>query len=269
MRIAIIGFGNVGYHLCKKCIELNKDIAFIYNRSPVDIPPFVRERNIPILQKLEDIPQEVDICILSVVDDAISKVADMLPAQIKSKAIIAHTSGIHGLEVFKEVIKHPASFYPLNSFSKEGKVNWQETPVFITAAEEDEHKLMELAKAISEETYTVDKQQKAVLHACAVMVNNFPNALFQMAENILNEHELDLKPLLPLIKTTAEKVQDLSPKEAQTGPALREDRETIERHLELLQTFPFEKQVYVLLSHYINPKLKKNENDWHFCEKGL
>lgn len=260
MRIALIGFGNVGYHLARKLDDIREEIACIYNRGPVDLPSFLEKEDIPLLHELHDIPTDVDICILSVVDDAISTTAEKLPAKIKANAIIAHTSGIHGIEVYDDGIKHPASFYPLNSFSKEGAVNWKETPIFITAAEQDQKKLLDLANAISDENYTVDRKQKEVLHACAVLVNNFPNALFQMAEKILTDHDLNLQPLLPLINTTAKKVQILSPKQAQTGPAIREDRDTIERHLQLMKNYRFEKQIYVLLSHYINPNLKKNES---------
>ena len=54
----------------------------------------------------------------------------------------------------------------------------------------------------------------------------------------------------PLIKETAEKIQSLSPSEAQTGPAIRKDYETIEKHIDFL-TNENQKEIYKILTKSI------------------
>ena len=70
----------------------------------------------------------------------------------------------------------------------------------------------------------------------AVFVNNFVNHLYQIGNEICIENNVPFEILKPLILETANKVMSLSPKEAQTGPAKRNDTKTIEAHLELLST---------------------------------
>lgn len=263
MKIAIIGFGKLGYHLSKVFVEGGFEITFIYNRSSFQYPEFITHHKIPVIHDLSITGEaDVDLCLLAISDDHISEVSDNLPQNLHEKAIIAHTSGIHGPEVLNEKIQKKAVFYPLNSFSPDADINWKETPIFITGSQDEESALVALANRISEKVYAVDTRQKQVIHTTAVFVNNFPNALFRMAVRILRDHDMDLEPLQPLIKTTFEKIRAMPPEESQTGPAIRGDMETIEKHLQLLDSYPFEKQVYQLLSHYINPEIQDHyEND--------
>lgn len=263
MKIAIIGFGKLGYHLSKVFVEKGFEVTFIYNRSSFQLPEFITHQKVEIIHDLSKLRgSDVDLCILAISDDHISEVSDILPQKLHENTIIAHTSGIHGPEVLNENIQKKAAFYPLNSFSPDADINWKETPIFITANQQEETELVSLAKKISGKVYAVDSQQKKVIHTTAVFVNNFPNALFRMASHILRDHDMDLEPLHPLIKTTFEKIRSMPPEKSQTGPAIRGDMETIEKHLQLLESYPFEKQIYQLLSHYINPEIQDHyEND--------
>jgi len=89
------------------------------------------------------------------------------------------------------------------------------------------------------------------LHVAAVMVSNFTNHLYALAEDYCRKEGLDFKQLLPLIEETAIRLKDTSAKQAQTGPALRHDSETIHKHLELLKDHPQLKNIYVLLTESI------------------
>ena len=84
----------------------------------------------------------------------------------------------------------------------------------------------------------------------AVFVNNFVNYLYQIGEDILSEDGIPFDLLKPLIKETANKIEILSPKEAQTGPAKRSDSKTIEKHLKLLENSPY-KEVYTTLTNHL------------------
>ena len=261
MKVSIVGFGNVGYHLSKSFLESGVEIHSIFNRSDIALPDLLESHNIPFLHELKQLPDSSDLVLLCISDDHIKEVSHQLPDTIKRSAIIAHTSGIYGPDILADEIQQKAAFYPLNSFSKEASVDWSRTPIFISVSGTKAEPLEKLARKISKQIYRVNAEQKAVLHMAAVFVNNFPNALFSMASQMLEDHELELKPLIPLMETTIEKIKMMSPEAAQTGPALRNDRRTLKKHIELLKAYPFEKQLYQLISHYINPKLPLPDED--------
>jgi hypothetical protein len=75
-----------------------------------------------------------------------------------------------------------------------------------------------------------------------------------MAEELLTKNGLDFNLLRPLILESAAKVQQLSPTDAQTGPARRGDEPTIARHLELIENDPGLKALYELMSKQIIKK---------------
>lgn len=89
------------------------------------------------------------------------------------------------------------------------------------------------------------------LHVAAVLVSNFTNHLYSLAEDYCHKEGLDFKQLLPLIEETALRIKNISPKKAQTGPAIRQDSETIHKHLDLLKPYPQLKNLYVLMTESI------------------
>ena len=60
--------------------------------------------------------------------------------------------------------------------------------------------------------------------------------------------------LLPLIRETSAKVQDISPEKAQTGPARRDDEATLKSHLKMLENSPEQEALYRLISEQIKKK---------------
>lgn len=113
-------------------------------------------------------------------------------------------------------------------------------------------KHLKLAQSISEEKVTEggdDTRMK--LHVAAVIVSNFPNHLYALAEDYCEKEGLDFKQLVPLIEETASRIKDISPKQAQTGPAIRHDKETLQKHIELLKEHPQLKNIYLLLTESI------------------
>ena len=74
--------------------------------------------------------------------------------------------------------------------------------------------------------------------------------MYQIGNEICEENNVPFEVLHPLIQETAHKISELSPKEAQTGPALRNDTITIEKHLDFLENPEF-KNLYQLLTQSI------------------
>lgn len=255
LNICILGLGRVGKQLASVFHRLEIPVLAAYNRSPVSEEiPGLDSKN--IYQDINLLPQQADIYIISVSDDAVKGLADTLPKKIKQEKIVAHTSGIHTLDIFSEDIRFPGVFYPLNTFSDTREVSWDKTPFYISGAKGVARKLQLLANEISDKVFTISDEQKKILHLAAVLVNNFPTHLFHQADQLLKDNDLEFAHLLPLIQTMVDNLKHQSPGQIQTGPAVRGDRHTIRQHLELLKNDKELKEIYALLSKSINNDLE-------------
>jgi hypothetical protein len=74
--------------------------------------------------------------------------------------------------------------------------------------------------------------------------------LYAIGNTICIENNIPFEILQPLIKETAQKIQSLSPSEAQTGPAVRNDQKTIEKHIDFLTNENL-KEIYKILTKSI------------------
>ena len=212
MKVVIIGHGNVASHLATA---------------------FDRSRNIEMLQvnsrQLENVPN-ADVTIIAVSDDAISNVSNQLKNR---KGLIVHTSGTVAMDVIHQQQK--GVFYPLQSFTKGAVIDFSKVPFCLEATNNEDLETLEIvAKSIGEKSYQITSDQRKKLHLAAVFVNNFTNHMYQIGQDICDEHQVPFEILHPLIEETAKKITAISPKEAQTGPAKRNDTQTIESHLENL-----------------------------------
>jgi predicted short-subunit dehydrogenase-like oxidoreductase (DUF2520 family) len=211
ISVLLVGKGNVASHL--KTAFLNADTIRVTQISS---------------RQLEIIPQ-ADITIIAVSDDAITEVS----SKIKNNFVV-HTSGSVAMNDLKNNSKK-GIFYMLQTFSKDKIVDFSEVPFCLEAEHIEDYKLLEkLAKSIGKKIYSISSKQRKTLHLAAVFVNNFTNHLYKIGNDICKENKVPFEILQPLIKETASKIEHLSPKEAQTGPAIRNDKKTIQNHLNLL-----------------------------------
>ncbi|HQV59955.1 MAG TPA: F420-dependent NADP oxidoreductase [Chitinophagaceae bacterium] len=249
MDIVIIGSGNVAAVLGRKFKAAGHTILQIYSRNAAAASELAYEWDTESTNYKITINKNADIYIIAVSDDAIDDVtADLkLPGKI-----VVHTAASVPKEVLKNVTTHYGVFYPLQSLRKEMK-SLPDTPIFYDGSDElTKRKLESLAKSILREKVTeAGDEARLKLHIAAVVVSNFTNHLYALAEAFCRKEGLDFKQLLPLIEETALRIKDVSPHEAQTGPAARHDKETIQKHLELLKNHPQLKNIYLLLSESI------------------
>ena len=207
------------------------------------------------IDNLDQIRNETDLFVISVKDDAIGTIAEKLSPQNK---LIVHTSGATHLEAIQAFTPNAGVFYPLQTLSKTKEVDFRTVPLCIEGADEQiTRKLVELAQTISNKVYPVSSAQRKVLHLAAVFACNFPNYLYGVARQLLAKNEMDFEMLRPLILETAQKVQDHQPADVQTGPAVRNDQQTMAMHLAMLGDESMLKAIYELLSQ----EIIKNNND--------
>jgi predicted short-subunit dehydrogenase-like oxidoreductase (DUF2520 family) len=150
-----------------------------------------------------------------------------------------------------------AVFYPLQTFTKNKPIDFSEIPICLETQHQSDYKILEtVAKSISQKVFSINSEQRKALHVSAVFVNNFVNHLYQIGNEICIENNIDFEILKPLILETAKKIETLSPKQAQTGPAKRNDNATIESHLAFLID-ENQKEIYKILTQSIQENGKK------------
>ena len=147
---------------------------------------------------------------------------------------------------------HYGVFYPLQSLRKEIST-LPDVPIFIDASDEiTRKKLEQLAESISDgDVVAANDDQRLKMHVAAVIVNNFTNHLYKLAEDYCKQEGIDFKKLVPLIEETASRIKTVSPSKVQTGPAIRNDLPTLEQHLALLQRYPRLKKIYEVMTESI------------------
>jgi predicted short-subunit dehydrogenase-like oxidoreductase (DUF2520 family) len=229
--VILLGAGNVATHLYKAFKKAeNITIKQWYNRTYSDISSYSNDvETIDDLSKLKN----ADIYIMAVSDDSIAKLSKDLPFENR---LVAHTSGsvsIHDLDKKNQ----RAVFYPLQTFSKDADVDFSEIPICVEVTEKTNLQFMkDLANTLGCTPHKITTEQRQTLHLSAVFVNNFTNQLYRIAHEISDAKNINFDILKPLIMETARKVQDMSPYMAQTGPAKRNDKKTIKRHLKQIES---------------------------------
>lgn len=245
LSVILIGAGNVASHLFN-AIKKSESASIIqwYNRTIDTIRPF--QNDVDITDDLSTL-KEADIYIMAVSDDSIAELSNALPF---SNRLVAHTSGsvsIHQLDK-----KHKrAVFYPLQTFTKGATIDFSEVPICIECLEKENLQVLKsLAEVLGCKFYKINTEQRQTLHLSAVYVNNFVNQLYRIAHEISDAKSINFDILKPLIMETARKVQDMSPYMAQTGPAKRNDKKTIKKHLKQIESEEH-KAIYQMLTNSI------------------
>lgn len=230
VKVCIIGSGNVAQHLIT---------AFANSGSTELVQVFVRDKSkvahlVAAEIATDDLNAlaEADLYIIAVSDGAIAEVSASFPF---SGRLVAHTSGSVPIGAIDGKNRR-AVFYPLQTFTKNKPVNFKEIPICIEVEHQADYAVLEqTAAAISSVIYPIDSSQRKALHVAAVFVSNFTNHLYQIGSEICEQNNIPFDILKPLIAETANKVRLLSPRDAQTGPARRNDTQTIEAHLAFLR----------------------------------
>lgn len=230
LKVAVIGQGNVGSHLAE-ALKGKVDL-FIVNPHT-----------------LEGLPDFVDVAVIAVKDTVTAEVAKAIDGRA---GIIAHTSGSVPLSAISGVGTDTGVFYPLQTFTKGVALDYSDIPFFIEGSSpECVGTLKGLAGLISGNVREAGSEERRQLHIAAVFACNFSNYLVDIADKLLNEKGMDYKVLLPLLRQTVSKLHTVSPEEAQTGPAARNDLPVINRHLEMLSATPRLQDLYKTLSEMI------------------
>jgi len=248
MKIIIIGTGNVATVLGKKIRLAGHQVLRVYGRTEA------HARQLGDLLGAEGRPLEktidpnADLYIVAISDRALPELHHTVKLQ---EQLIVHTAG----SVSREALKHCSSnygvLYPLQSLRKELDPQ-TEIPLLTDANREaGRAQLRDFARTLSASTQEATDEQRGKLHVAAVFSSNFTNHLYALTARYCKEEQLDFRLLLPLIRETAGRIRHYPPSALQTGPAIRGDEPTLQRHLDLLNEHPALKQLYLVLTESI------------------
>ena len=249
MDIVMIGSGNVAAVLGRKFAAAGHKIIQVVGRNATAASELAYEWDTESANYMSLINRRADVYLIAVTDNVIAEiVADLrLPGKV-----VAHTAGSVSKDVLKSVTDHYGVFYPLQSIRKD--INYlPDIPVYFEASDEKAAGVFKkLAASISlKPPIIAGSEERLKLHVAAVIVNNFTNHLFALAEQFCREEKLDFRQLLPLIEETLQRLKTSSPFETQTGPAFRNDEETLQKHLEILKSRPHLLQIYKVMTESI------------------
>lgn len=245
IRIVVLGTGNVASHLIQAFEGSSSvEVVQVYNRSMKGLNSIrFRGNKTTHLKELVD----ADCYLIAVPDDAISQISEELPFKDR---LVVHTSGSVAINDLNTKNRNGV-FYPLQTFSKNRKVYFNEIPLCLEATNHKDLEILKtMARTLSSAVFEIDSDKRKQLHLAAVFVCNFVNHLYHIGHDITEKNELPFSILKPLIKETALKIERDTPASMQTGPAKRNDRNTMNKHLEMLDK-PIQKELYTLLSQAI------------------
>ena len=255
-RIMIMGAGNVATHLSKVLSDKGYIITQIYSRTLERAKDLAKYYNAAYTDNIDEVNTDSDLYILVIKDDAIGLVADKL--RLPGKMVV-HTSGSVPMQALSPVSNKIGIIYPLQTFSKDRPAHWLHVPICLEANDKEVYRELEnLARHISSSVHAISSEQRKWLHLAAVFAANFGNHMLHLAKNILDEKNLPYTWLEPLMQETVSKAFDMGPAASQTGPARRNDENTMITHQGMLANDPVAMDVYKVLSESIK-RLQENQ----------
>jgi predicted short-subunit dehydrogenase-like oxidoreductase (DUF2520 family) len=250
MNIVLTGAGNVATHLGFALQEKGFSIVQVYSHTLVSAQNLGEKLQTAYTDQLTEIVPDADVYLFSVKDSVLADVIRQIPP---NKGLWIHTAGSVPEDVFAGYTNRYGVLYPLQTFSKNRKISFDSIPLFIEAhLPEDEKILSGIASKLSGTVVPLSSEKRKYLHLAAVFACNFTNHLYSLSAQILEKQDLAWNYLIPLIEETALKIKSLHPKEAQTGPAVRNDANVMNNHLDLLADDAKMQQIYRILSENIH-----------------
>ena len=245
MRIVIIGTGNTATVLGKLFIQAGHTIVQVLGRNQDNALGLSIIFGSSYTADRTQLDLNADLYVIAVSDNAIGSITSWLRVERK---LLVHTAASVDKEILSSSSKNYGVLYPLQSLRKE-LASLPEIPFLVDGNTEDSGALIfDFAKSVSGNVQFANDHQRRMTHIAAIMVSNFTNHLYTVAEDLCKKENIRFGLLLPLITEVANRIKDHSPAKLQTGPAIRNDTNTIRNHISLLERFPRHQAIYECLT---------------------
>jgi predicted short-subunit dehydrogenase-like oxidoreductase (DUF2520 family) len=245
----MIGAGNVSTHISRHFHSAGNLISCIYSRTEASAQQLATELGVPGTSKIENVPAEADFYILCVPDRAVLEVAEKFR---HTSGIWLHTAGALSMDLLKGVFEKYGVLYPLQTLSRSRPLEPAQVPCLVEGSTPKVlTSVMKLALSVYGNVEKINSDTRLTIHTAAVFANNFPNHMVHIARQLLADQNVDPGILVPLLEETLEKIKAMGTMEGQTGPAIRGDVETMNKHRELLKDHPEWEKLYTFISRDI------------------
>ncbi len=248
MKVVIIGSGNVATVLGRLFKKNNHRVIQVMSRHLAHAKVLADELGCSFTNYDGTTDMSADLYFVAITDGVLF---DLNKSFKLGNKLIVHSAGSVSKEVLKDISTNYGILYPFQSLRKEMEAI-PDIPLLVDANTEEALTLIEdFAKTLSSTVKRTTDEEKLKLHVAGVVVSNFTNHLYAVAEDFCKKENLDFELLLPLIKETANRITKHSPADVQTGPAFRNDVFTLDKHLRILSTHPKLKYLYLKLTDSI------------------
>jgi len=248
MKVVILGSGNVGTVLCKLIAKSENELVQVVSRTPEHARDLASRFNTRAGALSDSQFEDADLYVVALTDAALDSIEKV--SGLKNRFVV-HTAGSVPMGVLKGVAASYGILYPLQSLTK----SYDEIPEIPFLVEgnnkETQHRITEFVRSLSCDVINVTEHERMFYHIAAVFAANFTNHMYALAEEICKKEKLDFGVLLPLISEVSSRIRTTSPYDLQTGPAIRDDILTLNKHIQSLSAFPDAKYLYLKLSESI------------------
>lgn len=248
MNITIIGSGNVATVLGRRLFAAGHTIGQVFSRNIIHARELAAELSAAATASADELDRNAELYLVAVSDDHLRNISSWLKLD---EQLIVHTAGSISIDVLKNVSSNYGVLYPLQSVRKELRTS-PDIPLLIDAnTEGNKLQLFALAHSVSDIVWNANDGERGKLHLAAVITNNFTNHLYTLTEEFCKKEGVEFGMLYPLLSETIQRLKDDSPQNLQTGPAARNDLQTIQKQRDMLNAYPELQKLYDIFSQSI------------------
>ncbi len=248
MQVVILGTGNVATVFAKRLNSAGHSVIQVWGRDIIKAEQLGGIVSAKAISDISLLTKNADVYIIAISDKAVLELVEQLELP---GALVLHTTASISKQVLKGVSEKYGVLYPLQSLRK---LMDESTPIPLLVDGNSEIVIKEietLGRSISSTVVKADDETRVKLHVAAVFACNFTNYMYLQSATFCEKENLDFSLLQPLIEETANRVRDHHPSKVFTGPAVRGDVATMEKHLSLLESYPELSELYKDLSNRI------------------
>ncbi|MDR2010150.1 MAG: DUF2520 domain-containing protein [Bacteroidales bacterium] len=248
-KIIILGTGNVATNFVCALKGTDVKVAQIYDRHIEKAGKLAKEINAEAISSIKDIDTDIDACFFMLSDTGIIETVGQMK---KNNKILVHTAGSLSMNIFKSKTDNFGVFYPFQTFTKEMPIDFSNVPACLEASNRATFNfLKEIAEKLKCKVYEINEEKRQYLHLSGVFACNFMNHCIFLGNKVLEDHGIDREIIKPLLEQSFKKILAIGAEKSQTGPAKRNDKVIIDKHLELLKDDKRMSDIYKILTESI------------------
>lgn len=254
MKIGIIGAGRVGCSIGKYLTDNGNTVTGYYSRTYENAAEAAEFTGTDCFRQMEELVTLSDTLFITTPDGQIGEVWERMKEMSVDGRMICHFSGSLSSDVFTGIDKkqaYGASIHPLLAFrDKYSSYEQLHNSFFTLEGDETALRGMEsLLQELGNPYRIIERKAKAAYHCAASILSNDVLALLEMGYGLLQECGFTEKEArestASLIRGNVENVLKNGTLSSMTGPIVRGDVSTVEKHLQVLKGE--DRKIYLLL----------------------